>query len=401
MKLTFVSNYINHHQIPLCTRLYETYGADFSFVETEPMSRSRTEGGWKTDARALPYVRFRYEAEAACDRLFLDSDIVLLGWSALPGELIAQRLSSGKITLRISERIYKEGQWKAVSPRGIAAKRKEHTAYRDMPVYMLCADAYAASDFRLIRSYPDKLLRWGYFPETQTETAARVTSKEKPLMLCWAGRMINWKHPEYALRVAETLHNRRYDFILNMIGDGAMREALSARTADRGLQNRVLFKNAMTPRDVREMMRQSDVFLFTSSYLEGWGAVVNEAMNSGCAVVASDEAGSVPYLIRSGVNGLTYHNNSYKEFERRVLQLAADSGLRARLGTEAYRTIANKWNAEEAGSRLIRFCETLFTGGKAVYYDDDGPLSRAPILRGPGFFRTLREHTPQDHGSGL
>ena len=400
MKLTFVSNYINHHQIPLCTQLYEAYGADFSFVETEQMSRSRVRSGWKTDARALPYVRFRYEEEAACDHLFLDSDIVLLGWSALPGELIAKRLSSGRITLRISERIYKEGQWKAVSPRGIAAKRREHTAYRDMPVYMLCADAYAASDFRLIHSYPDKLLRWGYFPETQA-AAVRVTSKERPLMLCWAGRMISWKHPEYAIRVAETLHNRGYDFLLNMIGDGTMCEKLSARVMEKGLQNHVIFKKAMAHGDVREVMKQSDVFLFTSSYLEGWGAVVNEAMNSGCAVVASDEAGSVPYLIRHGINGLTYHNNSYKTFERRVLQLAADSGLRTRLGTEACRTIFNQWNAEEAGRRLIRFCETLLTEGKAVFYDDDGPLSRAPFLRGPGFIRTLREHTPQDHGSGL
>ena len=72
-----------------------------------------------------------------------------------------------------------------------------------------------------------------------------------------------------------------------------------------------------------------------------------------------------------------------------------------RLGAEAYRTISDKWNAEEAGSRLIRFCETLFNGGRAAFYDDDGPLSRAPFLRGPGFIRTLREHTRQDHGSGL
>ena len=124
-------------------------------------------------------------------------------------------------------------------------------------------------------------------------------------------------------------------------------------------------------------------------------------MNSGCAVVASDEAGSVPYLIRKGVNGLSYHNNSYKEFEQCVLQLAGDSGLRTRLGAEAYRTISNQWNAEEAGRRLVRFCETLLAEGKAVFYDDDGPLSRAPFLRGPGFIRTLREHTPQDHGAGL
>jgi glycosyltransferase involved in cell wall biosynthesis len=39
------------------------------------------------------------------------------------------------------------------------------------------------------------------------------------------------------------------------------------------------------------------VFIFTSDRNEGWGAVLNEAMGSGCAVVAADLIGSVPYLI--------------------------------------------------------------------------------------------------------
>ena len=47
-------------------------------------------------------------------------------------------------------------------------------------------------------------------------------------------------------------------------------------------------------------MEKSHIHLFTSNHLEGWGAVVNEAMNSGCAVVANREAGAVPYLIEHG-----------------------------------------------------------------------------------------------------
>ena len=39
---------------------------------------------------------------------------------------------------------------------------------------------------------------------------------------------------------------------------------------------------------------------------EGWGAVVNEAMSSGCAVVADAEAGSVPYLIENSKDGFIY-----------------------------------------------------------------------------------------------
>ena len=35
MKLTFVSNYINHHQIPLAEQLYARLGDDYRFIETE------------------------------------------------------------------------------------------------------------------------------------------------------------------------------------------------------------------------------------------------------------------------------------------------------------------------------------------------------------------------------
>ena len=37
MKTTFVSNYINHHQIPFCDALYRRLGEDFTFIQTEPM----------------------------------------------------------------------------------------------------------------------------------------------------------------------------------------------------------------------------------------------------------------------------------------------------------------------------------------------------------------------------
>ena len=45
----------------------------------------------------------------------------------------------------------------------------------------------------------------------------------------------------------------------------------------------------------------------TSNQEEGWGVVVNEAMNSGCVVIGSNLAGSVPYLIENGKNGLIYN----------------------------------------------------------------------------------------------
>lgn len=53
------------------------------------------------------------------------------------------------------------------------------------------------------------------------------------------------------------------------------------------------------------------------------GAVVSEAMNSGCCVVANRQIGAVPFLIEDGVNGKSYPDGSYEAFERTVLELCA------------------------------------------------------------------------------
>lgn len=155
MKLTFISNYINHHQIPFCNCFYQELREDFSFIQTEPMEEERVRMGWAVDAHAIPYVHLLYEEEEICRRLIDDCDLLLAGWMEKE-ELISARLGSGKPAIRISERIYREGQWKAVSPKGLIHKYKEHIRYRNKPVYLLCAGAYVASDFTLIHAYPGK-----------------------------------------------------------------------------------------------------------------------------------------------------------------------------------------------------------------------------------------------------
>jgi glycosyltransferase involved in cell wall biosynthesis len=132
------------------------------------------------------------------------------------------------------------------------------------------------------------------------------------------------------------------------------------------------------------------VFLFTSNYLEGWGAVVNEAMQCGCAVVASKEAGAVPFLIEDGVNGLTFGSGSLLELKEKVVELTCDRKKITSLGIKARETIDNKWNAKNAATELIRFCREYYENGNPSPCLD-GPMSRANVIKAPGFLRTLKE----------
>ncbi len=381
MTFTFVSNYINHHQIPLCEALWHKLGNAFTFIQTMPMEEERVAMGWGVDVRTLPYVRCLYEAEYECRKKIAESDVVLFGWSERE-DIAAARLASGKVTMRVSERLYREGQWKAVSPRGLLAKYQEHIKYRTQNVCMLCAGAYAASDFRLIGAYPGKLFRWGYFTKLRIyseEQFASMKMQDGRLHIVWAGRFIPLKHPEYVVRLAGTLRRRGYPFYVHMLGDGELDAQIRQDVEAAGLAECFQFYGYTEPERVRDVMERCHIHLFTSNHLEGWGAVVNEGMNSGCVEVVNEQVGAAPYLIRHGKNGLVYPKDKYEGMEALVLDLFENWETRKGMGRAAYETIRDVWNAESAAKELLRFAQGLLDG--KILPAADGPLSVAPVVR--------------------
>ena len=240
MTLTFISNYINHHQIPFSNACFQLLGEGFHFIQTQPMEAERLSMGWSSEGEKLPYVICLYEEEERCRKLVMESDVLLAGWSGRE-DLVQERLNTGRLTVRVSERLYRKGQWKAVSPRGLIHKYQEHTRYRNAPAYLLCAGAYVPSDFHLIHAYPGKMFRWGYFPETRYyterellamkgEEAGRTAQRTE---IVWAGRFIPLKHPEYMLRLAKNLKESCKDgYPIHMAGSVEMEAELKSLAKD-------------------------------------------------------------------------------------------------------------------------------------------------------------------------
>ena len=117
-------------------------------------------------------------------------------------------------------------------------------------------------------------------------------------------------------------------------------------------------------------MEASEIFLFTSGKSEGWGAVLNESMNSGCAVVANKAIGSVPYLIKDGENGLTY-NGTEKDFYEKVKGVLGNRKTIAKLGKSAYITLLKTWNADVAARNLVE----IILNGDNDSLGGEGPCS--------------------------
>ena len=108
--------------------------------------------------------------------------------------------------------------------------------------------------------------------------------------------------------------------------------------------------------------------------------MLNEAMNSGCAVVASHAMGAAPYLVRDGENGLLYRSGDADMLYRKVKALLDAPEKQAALGREAYRTMIKTWNARVSAERLVALTSALLLGEKTPALYEDGPCSVAKAI---------------------
>ena len=200
-------------------------------------------------------------------------------------------------------------------------------------------------------------------------------------------------------------------FHLDMVGGGAMEEVLKKMIREKGLEKEVTLTGYKKPEEVRERMEKADILLATSDRGEGWGAVINEAMNSGCVVIADHMMGAVPFLIRHRENGLIYEDGNYLQMCRLTAEMAENEQARRRLGVNAYKTITQEWNAENAAEKLVELIHSLglveekatasAQGEKAVKsHKYTGPCSPAPVIRERKMYQWLCSREAKSTGSG-
>lgn len=380
MKVAFVTNFYNHHQKPLADAMYSLIGDDYYFIETAKITEERLKMGWGREEKPF-YVLQSYtdeESKKRCRDIVDDADVVILG--SAPYSMLKNRLRAGKLTFKYCERPYKTGVPVLKWPMHVLRALKNYIRFKNF--YVLCASAYTPVDFSRIFSFIGKTYKWGYFTELKEYNSIdNVLGTKHSQSILWVARFIDLKHPEHAIEVARRLKADGYHFILNMIGNGVLEERVQEMISSEGLGDCVKILGAMTPEQVREHMEKSEIFLFTSDKNEGWGAVLNESMNSACAVVANSAIGSAPFLIKNGENGYLYNDGDIDALYANVKKLLGHAEDRKRVAKNAYLTMVEEWNAENAARKFFALCEKMLAGEYKPFPYESGVCSKAEILK--------------------
>lgn len=376
MTIVFYCNYLNHHQVAVADEMYGLLGEDFRFVATLPRDSSQLKGGGDYSSR--PYCILAAEtddAHRAALELAESADVCVFG--ACSQEFAVQRAVRNPMGLsfEVGERWLKRSWLNVASPVLRAWWLNYRRYFRKANFYKLCSGAFVAGDDERLGCYKSRHYKWGYFTEVPSSDAPAVEASGQCTSIMWCARFIDWKHPELAIYCAKRLKGEGYGFRLDMYGDGPIREKCEALAKNAGLSNEVTFHGNVHNTEIRQAMRAGDIFLFTSDRQEGWGVVANEAMASGCCIVASDRIGAAPYLVKNGVNGYTFRDGDADSLFKIVKHLIDNPQERMRLSKQAWKDMSTLWHPRRAALNILQLINDLQAGNETSI--TEGPCSKA------------------------
>lgn len=391
MKLVFYSIILNNHQANLADEFWGLLGNDYRFVELVEPNEGNAKGGID-DYASRPYLIKAWKSEEEWQeamRLACSAEVcVFSGLPALPFE--KERMKRVLLSFDMSERWLKRGLVNLFSPVIFRMWLSyQMGGWRKKPLHKLCCSAFAAADQYKLGTFNGRCYKWGYFTKVDkfdVEASSDVsTSNITPLM--WCSRYLMLKHPELPILMARNLKERGYHFVLDMFGSGEYEEQTKQLVGKLGVEDVVKFRGTMPNEQLMREMKEHDMFLFTSDRNEGWGAVANECMANGCVLVASDAIGSVPYLVKDGVNGLMFKsaatNTSFgnpdpkalDDLTEKVAWLLDNKDRMKEMQRKAVRTMQEVWSPKRAAQNLLQLIYDLQNDTKISI--KEGPCSKA------------------------
>ncbi len=168
-----------------------------------------------------------------------------------------------------------------------------------------------------------------------------------PLRVVYVGRLEPGKGALEAIRMVDALPAEA-PVALTICGDGSV--AGEVERAARASRKDVVTTGALPHEKVQEYLADADVFVYPSTYPEGFPTVLLEAGAAGCAVLTYELGGAKELLAEGG--GWRVSGTGEAE------QVLADLALRPALATEAgealRRTVQSTYTWQSVVDRLLR-----------------------------------------------
>lgn len=255
-------------------------------------------------------------------------------------------LSRTKTKLFIRQKILKLFYKNFVHFFPIGSKSYDHYISLSIPKKFLTKVNYSID----VEFFNNQFKKWSS-KKNMIKKSLGISSNQYVFLYC--GKMFKPKNPLLIPKAFGKLSN---DFLKNItliaIGDGIMRKDFEDQCKFL-LNKRSIFLGFKNQSEIAKYYSISDALIIPSMSGETWGLVVNEALQFGLKVLASNKVGSSYDLINNGLNGYIFENNNSQDLANSIKLLLGKKTLKNK---ENYKFIPP--HPSELASKLIEFIES-------------------------------------------
>jgi glycosyltransferase involved in cell wall biosynthesis len=170
--------------------------------------------------------------------------------------------------------------------------------------------------------------------------------KEKKIILYY-GRIIKRKGLDYLIKSFYDLKKESINAHLLICGDGEFKN--ECMDLARNLETTyITFVGRVDPEDREIYFSQCDIFVLPSYFyngqIEAWGLTVNEAMQFGKPVIATNAVGAGFDMIINNTNGFMIEQESKEQLYKALKQIITDDELYNKMCFESKRMFNEKYN---------------------------------------------------------
>lgn len=384
VRLAFVTNFCPHYRVKTFELLAERFDADFYFYSDGGEWYWQREHGTQKGNFPHEYLRgFRFLGTRITPglpaKLYRENYQAII--KCIDGRFA---LAATYLTARLSRRpfILWTGIWSDIESvfHRVAAPAIRHIYRRASAIvvygehvkrYLVRQGIPSEKIFVAAHAIDNELYARQAPPEEIQQLREKLRLQPNDRVILYLGRLEKSKGVNYVL---DAFRQVKGDAVLVVAGDGKERVVLEDMAVDLGLDDRIRFAGYVAPEQTLAYYAMAYVFAISSVATregkEPWGLVVNEAMNQGLPVVASETVGAAAGgLVRDGVNGFVVRERNPAELARAIEALLGSKRLRDEMSANARQIIA-EWTNEQ----MVRGFE------RAVAYTmhKDDPLLTSP-----------------------
>lgn len=309
MKLIFWQNCISPHQLPYIKELYKDERVEKVFLIAPVINRTeRKLMGWEQDSTNIEGVTVIISPtkEQVIEILNTNVKDSIHLFSGIRADKSVYEYFKLSLAFNLKRGIITEPPFDYKKPLFLHKIRFLFYDYKyNSKISYVFGMGDNAVEYYNLWSKKWKVFLFGYSVEVQYNQ--HIFKSNDKLRLVYIGSLIKRKNVKLLLNAIRAFKSNE-NITLDVVGDGPEFEILVNLHDKYNLNKRVSFIGKLSMTEIHKRLSDYDVLILPSLH-DGWGAVINEGLQSGLYIISSDNCGAKT-LIENSDRGLIFRNKN-------------------------------------------------------------------------------------------